>query len=83
MRLYKLDLRRHQSEHARPTASGGFNARFDDFPCCYGMAISSNNAPTQVKVPDVTALVTTSRRAGFYAAGCEMPMRAAMSTTSH
>ena len=21
---------------------GGFNSRFDDFPCCFGMVISSN-----------------------------------------
>jgi len=48
---------------------GGFNARFDDFPCCYGMAISSNNSPSQVKLPEVTALVTTLATGGFYAAG--------------
>jgi hypothetical protein len=48
---------------------GGFNARFDDFPCCYGMAISSNSTPAQIFLPDVTALVTTLSVGGFYAIG--------------
>jgi hypothetical protein len=48
---------------------GGFNARFNDFPCCYGMAISSNNTPPQVFIPDVTALATALATGGFYAAG--------------
>jgi len=46
---------------------GGFNARFEDWPCCYGMVISSNSA--NVFSPDVTALATTLATGGFYAAG--------------
>src|SRR5262245_38456910 len=46
---------------------GGFNARFDDFPCCYGMVISSNSAG--VTLPDFTALATTLATGGFYATG--------------
>jgi hypothetical protein len=48
---------------------GGFNARFNDFPCCYGMAISSNNTPAQVFIPDVTALATALATGGYYAIG--------------
>jgi hypothetical protein len=48
---------------------GGFNARFDDFPCCYGMAISSNSASNTVDLPDFTALATSLATGGFYAAG--------------
>jgi hypothetical protein len=47
----------------------GFNARFDDFPCCYGMAISSDNAPGQIFVPDVTALFTMLSNGASYAIG--------------
>src|SRR5262245_53236761 len=46
---------------------GGFNARFDDFPCCYGMVISSNSAG--VTLPEFTALATTLATGGFYASG--------------
>jgi PEP-CTERM motif len=46
---------------------GGFNARFDDFPCCYGMLISSNG--NNVGLPDVTALVTVLANGASYAIG--------------
>jgi Dockerin type I domain/Thrombospondin type 3 repeat len=48
---------------------GGFNARFGDFPCCYGMVISSNSTQSQLFIPDVTALVTSLAIGGYYAAG--------------
>ena len=49
---------------------GAFNARFNDFETGgYGMVISSNNAPAQVFIPDVSALATALATGGFYAAG--------------
>src|SRR5262245_33952128 len=48
---------------------GGFNARFDDFPCCYGMVVSSNSNQSQVYVPEFTALATALATGGYYAAG--------------
>jgi hypothetical protein len=46
---------------------GGFNARFSDFPCCYGMVISSNSAT--VSLPDFTALATSLATGGSYVVG--------------
>src|SRR5262245_4632993 len=48
---------------------GGFNARIGDFPCCYGMVISTNSGVSQVFIPDVTALATALATGGYYAAG--------------
>src|SRR5262245_9103959 len=48
---------------------GAFNARFDDFPCCYGMVISSNSAADLIKVVDFTALFSTLQVAESYIVG--------------
>jgi hypothetical protein len=41
------------------------HARFSDFPCCYGMVISSNSDPATVSLPEFTALATTLATGGL------------------
>jgi len=48
---------------------GAFNYRNEDFPCCFGMVISSSNPVEQVTLPDVTALATALSVGGFYVVG--------------